>query len=348
MGGASLVSRSLGAGDRGQAARAAGTSFTIFWLVAVLTSVLGIAFVEPLLRLLGATDQTLPYAVPYAIVILGGAILSTGFSSIVRAEGRLTFPLLLWVIPVVVQVLLDPLLIFGLHLGVVGAGLGRVGGQAVSAARAVWFFFVRRERAYRIQARDLVPDPGLARRVIAVGTPSLLASFGATILAVVINTTLAAAGAVALAAGARTASTGPGSCRCGPRSATEPARRRWSLASRTRWLASSSQTPRRSAARPPPTPSRSARCWPSGCRWCSASEASARRASGERWPRARRPRRWWPGSSCGPRPAPGLPGPAPDDGLLVGSTAWNTLEQSASGSCSSRPSPAVAASSTGP
>ena len=108
MGGASLVSRSLGAGDRGQAARAAGTSITIFWLVAVLTSVLGIAFVEPLLRLIGATDQTLPHAVPYAIVILGGAILSTGFSSIVRAEGRLTFPLLLWVIPVVVQVLLDP------------------------------------------------------------------------------------------------------------------------------------------------------------------------------------------------------------------------------------------------
>lgn len=65
---------------------------------------------------------------------------------------------------------------------------------------AVWLFFLRRDRAYRIRARDLVPDPRLARQVIAVGAPSFLASFGATILAVVINTTLAAAGAVALAA----------------------------------------------------------------------------------------------------------------------------------------------------
>ena len=46
---------------------------------------------------------------------------------------------MLWVVPVIVQITLDPLLIFGLDLGVVGAGLGTVGGQAVSAAMSVWF-----------------------------------------------------------------------------------------------------------------------------------------------------------------------------------------------------------------
>ncbi|MCB0885276.1 MAG: MATE family efflux transporter, partial [Propionibacteriaceae bacterium] len=67
------------------------------------------------------------------------------------------FSTMLWVVPVIVQITLDPLLIFGLDLGVVGAGLGTVGGQAVSAAMSVWFFFVQRRRPYRVGLRQLLP-----------------------------------------------------------------------------------------------------------------------------------------------------------------------------------------------
>jgi Na+-driven multidrug efflux pump len=134
VGGASLVSRALGARRPDLAGRAAGNSFAIFWATAVAVTIVGLAFLDPLLRLVGATAETLPYARPYATVIVGGAIFSTGFSALVRAEGRLLFSMMLWVVPVIVQITLDPLLIFGLDMGVVGAGLGTVGGQAVSAA----------------------------------------------------------------------------------------------------------------------------------------------------------------------------------------------------------------------
>ncbi|GIG23616.1 MATE family efflux transporter [Cellulomonas chitinilytica] len=201
VGAASVVSRSLGAGDTAAAGRTAGNAFAVFWAAALTTTVVGLVALEPLLRLLGAEGATLGYSRNYAVVILAGAIVSTGFSALVRAEGRMRFSTMLWVVPVLVQITLDPLLIFGLGLGVRGAALGTVGGQAVSAAMSVWFFFVQRRRPYRVAARDLRPHARTIGTVLGIGAPSFLAGFGATLLAVVVNTTLAAVGgASALAA----------------------------------------------------------------------------------------------------------------------------------------------------
>ncbi|MFD6529069.1 MATE family efflux transporter [Streptomyces sp. NPDC060184] len=200
-GGASLVSRALGAGDQRAAARAAGNSFVLFWACATATTVLGLAFLDPLLTLLGATGELGATARPYAVVLLGGALVSTGFSSLVRAEGRMGFSTLLWLLPVAVQITLDPLLVLGCGMGVRGAALGTVGGQAVSAAMSLWFFFVQRHRPYRIGPRDLLPHGPTLRALLGVGLPSFLAGTGVTLLAVLVNATLAATGSVtALAA----------------------------------------------------------------------------------------------------------------------------------------------------
>lgn len=201
VGAASVVSRCLGSGDAAGAARAAGNAFTVFWAAAVTTTVVGLAALEPVLHALGAQGATLGYARDYAVVILAGAVVSTGFSSLVRAEGRMRFSTMLWVVPVLVQIVLDPLLVLGLDLGVRGAALGTVGGQAVSAGMSVWFFFVQGRRPYRIGPADLRPRRRTTSTLLGIGAPSFLAGFGATLLALVVNTTLATAGgATALAA----------------------------------------------------------------------------------------------------------------------------------------------------
>lgn len=199
-GGASLVSRALGAGDAAAAGRAAGNAFTVFWGAAIVVTALGLLGIEPLLTALGARDEARAVAREYAVVILAGSVLSTGFSSLVRAEGRLRFSTLLWLVPVLVQITLDPVLIFGFDLGVRGAALGTVGGQAVSALLSLWFFFVQRERPYRVRAADLLPHGPTVRALLGIGAPSFLAGFGATLLAVLVNTALAGIGAAALAA----------------------------------------------------------------------------------------------------------------------------------------------------
>ncbi|MDI5972703.1 MATE family efflux transporter [Streptomyces sp. SL13] len=196
-GGASLVSRALGTGDHRAAARAAGNSFVLFWACAAATTVLGLAFLDPLLPLLGATGELGTTARPYAVVLLCGALVSTGFSSLVRAEGRMGFSTLLWLVPVAVQISLDPLLIFGCDMGVRGAALGTVGGQGVSAAMSLWFFFGQSRRPYRIRPRDLLPHGPTLRALLGVGLPSFLAGTGVTLLAVLVNATLAATGSAA-------------------------------------------------------------------------------------------------------------------------------------------------------
>ena len=186
-GGASLVSRSLGAGDRAGAARAAGNAFVVFWATALVVGLTGVLLIDPLLTALGATGPVRADARAYGVIILAGAITGTGFSSLVRAEGRLRFATMLWVLPVITQITLDPILIFGAGMGVRGAAYGTVGGQAVSAGMSVWFFFGQRHRPYRIRGADLKPHGPTLRRLAAVGSPSLLAGLGATLLAALAN-----------------------------------------------------------------------------------------------------------------------------------------------------------------
>ncbi|HEU0183335.1 MAG TPA: MATE family efflux transporter [Agromyces mariniharenae] len=204
VGGASLVSRALGAARPRAAAHAAGSAFLVFWSVAALVTFAGLVWIDPLLQVLGASGTMLEHARPYALILIAGSVFATGFSALVRAEGRLFFSTMLWVLPVVVQIILDPVLIFGFDLGVAGAALGTVGGQAVSAAMAVWFFFVQRGRPYRIGLADLRPHLPTIAAMLAIGAPSFLAGFGAMLLAVLVNAALAAnaviAGATAVAA----------------------------------------------------------------------------------------------------------------------------------------------------
>lgn len=195
-GGASLVSRALGAGDAAGAARAAGNAFTLFWTGALAMTVVGLACLEPLLTALGAEGGMRGYARDYAVVILATTLVGTGFSSLMRAEGRLRFATMQWVVPVLVQIVLDPVLIYGFDMGVRGAALGTAGGQAVSAAMALWFFFWQRERPYRVRAAHLLPHWPTLRALLGVGSPSMLAGLGATALTLLVNNLLVTAAAV--------------------------------------------------------------------------------------------------------------------------------------------------------
>ena len=109
--------------------------------------------------MLGADASTLGHAREYGAIILAGSILSTGFSAIVRAEGRLAYSMLLWVVPVIVQIVLDPLFIFGLGMGTAGAALGTVGGQGVSAALAAYAV------VSRVSTFVMTPQIGLTQAI---------------------------------------------------------------------------------------------------------------------------------------------------------------------------------------
>ena len=139
-GAASIVSRLLGKRDNAAAGEVTLNAMATFYISAVLVSLIGFIFMNPILSLLGATPDILPYARQYFTIVLAGNVFSTGFSSIIRAEGRMTYALLIWLIPTGVNVVLDAVFIFALDMGVRGAALATVLCQFTSFVMSILFF----------------------------------------------------------------------------------------------------------------------------------------------------------------------------------------------------------------
>jgi putative MATE family efflux protein len=189
-GGASVVSRALGEQDVQKASRTVANSFLIFWAAALTITILGAAFIKPIVYLLGATDSIAPYAIEYGRIIFLGAITSTGFSTIIRADGNARFSTAIWVIPVTANLLLCWLFIMVLTMGIAGAALATVSAQAISAGMSIYFFFFRKNRSYRIKAPYFKPDWPLIGEVLVIGFPSLIKNVSVSLVVIVTNNLL--------------------------------------------------------------------------------------------------------------------------------------------------------------
>jgi putative MATE family efflux protein len=189
-GGASVVSRALGAGDAERASRTVANTFLIFWAAAAAITVVGAVFIEPIVFLLGATERIAPYAIAYGRIIFLGAITSTGFSAIIRADGNARYSTAIWIIPVTANIALCWLFIMVLHMGAAGAALATVAGQAISAGMSIYFFFFRKGRSYRIRASYFQPDWPTIAEVALIGFPSLVKNLSASLIVIVTNNLL--------------------------------------------------------------------------------------------------------------------------------------------------------------
>src|SRR5689334_5736634 len=99
-GGASVVSRALGEANTEKASKTVANTFLIFWAVAIAITMFGALFIQPLVSMLGATERVAPYAIEYGRIIFLGALTSTGYSAIVRADGNVGYSTAMWMIPV--------------------------------------------------------------------------------------------------------------------------------------------------------------------------------------------------------------------------------------------------------
>ena len=137
-GGAPRAAIAMGRGDKDRAEKIVGNCFTMLMVMAVVLTVVFYITAPDLLRLFGASDATLPYAVEYGrIYILGTVFVLTvmGMNTFITTQGFAKISMLTTVIGAVINIVLDPIFIFLLDMGVAGAALATVLSQAVSA---VW------------------------------------------------------------------------------------------------------------------------------------------------------------------------------------------------------------------
>lgn len=193
-GAASMVSRSLGEGDASKTKAVAGCMIFI-WLVFSLTiTAAGLIFLKPILWLLGCTQEIYPYALEYGRIMLLSAVVSTGFSSVMRAQGEIGYSTIQWSLPVVINLILDPVFIYWLKMGISGAALATLAAQFFSAANSVYFFFFRRATPCQIRFRDIRWESSVFREMVSIGLPSFLTSLGESVAGALGNQVLRTVG----------------------------------------------------------------------------------------------------------------------------------------------------------
>ncbi len=143
MGAGSLVSRHLGEKDNDSASKYASSAFFSAFFFGLLLTLLCMIDLPGLLVLFGSTDTILPFATEYAfIILLGAPMMCSSFvvSNILRAEGKATLAMVGLTLGGVLNMILDPVFIFGMNMGVAGAALATVLSQIIGFFVLVSFY----------------------------------------------------------------------------------------------------------------------------------------------------------------------------------------------------------------
>jgi len=189
IGGASIISRSLGAGKIQRANHTLGNMIATVVLLGLILAVSGIIYLEPLLFLLGSSPDIFPYAYDYMEIILIGTVVfafSITTNNVVRAEGNAKFAMMTMIISAGVNTLLDPIFIFGLKMGVQGAAWATVISQGSTAAWLAWYFLSGKS-TLRIRAEYLKPHLSILKETFSIGISAFTRQGTASLMLVVLN-----------------------------------------------------------------------------------------------------------------------------------------------------------------
>lgn len=178
-GGAPLAATALGQRDRERAGKILGNGFILLIFFTLFTSAVAYLFMEPILLLVGASENTLQYAVDYLSVYLLGTLfveISTGLNTFINAQGRPAIAMWSVVIGALLNIVLDPLFIFVFDMGVKGAAVATVLSQACSA---IWIvhFLISDKASLRLEKRYLKLHRNIVSAIVALGiSPFIMAS----------------------------------------------------------------------------------------------------------------------------------------------------------------------------
>lgn len=201
IGGTSLISRTMGTGDKEKAKYISSFCFWTGMGIGVLAMVLIWIFNEPVCRLVGASDNTVGYASQYlgiVAVCIPFLIISGIFSNVIRAEGDSKTAMMGMVIGNLLNVVLDPVMILVLDWGVQGAAVATVIGNSFAALYYIRYLVSGRS-ALSIRMKDYRVGNGIAGGVFAIGIPASLNNILMSVSNIFINNVMSKYGDMAVA-----------------------------------------------------------------------------------------------------------------------------------------------------
>ena len=202
MGTGTNVSQALGAGDEERARRYASVGFFTAFGMGVIIAILGISNIDVLVRFLGATETIAPYAKDYATYIFYAApfmMCSFVMNNLLRFEGLAIYGMVGITTGGILNMVLDPIFIFGFGLGTSGAAIATAISQFVSFS-ILLFMCNTKPDAIRIDPRNFKPTAKMYGKIIYIGFPSLGRQGIASISTILLNTAAGVHGDAAIAA----------------------------------------------------------------------------------------------------------------------------------------------------
>ncbi len=202
QGSGSNISRLLGAGKHEEAKQYASTGFFTGFVVGILVAVIGVNFIHPIVMMLGSTETIAPYAEDYARCIFLAApfmICSFIMNNCLRFQGLAVYSMVGITTGGILNMILDPILIFGFNLGTMGAGIATGVSQFVSFCILLCMCNLRKD-AIRINPRNYRFSGKIYWNIVYTGFPSFGRQGIASVSTVLLNTIAGNYGDAAIAA----------------------------------------------------------------------------------------------------------------------------------------------------
>lgn len=191
-GSAPRASMAMGKGNQTEAERILGNSFFLQILISVMITVVLLIFNRPLLLAFGASENTIEYAVSYMNIYTLGTIfvqLTLGMNAFITAQGFAKTGMMSVLIGTVCNIVLDPIFIYGFHMGVRGAALATISSQAIST---VWVlrFLMGKKTVIQIKKAYFKLEKSVIFPCIALGLASFIMQASESVIVVCYNSSL--------------------------------------------------------------------------------------------------------------------------------------------------------------
>ena len=192
FGGAPRASIAEGRGDLEESERIMGNSMTMLVAASVVLTVVFLVFAEPMLRIFGASDNTIGYALDYMRIYALGTIfvqVTLGMNAYITAQGFTVVGMKTVLIGAILNTVLDPICIFAFGMGVQGAALATILSQAVSA---VWVlkFLTGKKTKWHLRREHLRPRAKVVLPALALGASPFIMQSTESLITVCFNSSL--------------------------------------------------------------------------------------------------------------------------------------------------------------
>lgn len=192
VGGSTNISIKLGEGNKEEAEKILGNTFLLELIVGIVIMVIGTIFLEDILYIFGASNDTLKYAKEYMSVILFGAWFNLpGFAlnSAIRADGRPKLAANMMIVSCILNLILDPIFIFWFDMGIQGAAIGTIICQLVIC---IWsmYYFTRGKSNLKLKVKNIKIKFNILKSIIVIALTPFFMELASGSIHLVINRVL--------------------------------------------------------------------------------------------------------------------------------------------------------------